>query len=368
MRIALVALLMTLPLGCGHKSSTPNDPGNPADPNGGMDLDGGVPDGYFAPSSLQVSGHVSDFETSMALTSPATMATAALVPPPNVSTMGANFVLDAVPPFSTFFLLAGSPPDHVLTYNAPTTVKDQPLTDVVAYSVSTTYLAKLRTAFNITAQAGTSTVFVRAVDAMGNAAAGIAGSALKLSTMGQKGPFYLDANLQPTANATATSASGWLVYFNVPAGTLKIGSGMGYTVTASDTPTAADDVSLAVATVVQGTSMPGTTTVSFQHDVVPIFTNRGCYNCHSGNGDGRRLGDLVLDGAPMKIYNALTVDISPNFHTTRVNLGDPPKSLVLTMPSYENPPDAHPTVVFTSNTDPDYVKILTWIQQGAKYN
>jgi hypothetical protein len=58
----------------------------------------------------------------------------------------------------------------------------------------------------------------------------------------------------------------------------------------------------------------------------------------------------------------------PQRHTTRVNLADPPKSLVLTMPSYENPPDPHPTVVFTSSSDPDYQKILTWIEQGAKFN
>ena len=104
MRIIL-ALLLTLPLGCSHKSSSSGDPGS--DPGGA--LDGGVSDGYFAPSALSVSGHVVDFESGQPLSSPATMATAALVPPPNVSVMGANFTLDAVPPYSTFFLAAGSP-------------------------------------------------------------------------------------------------------------------------------------------------------------------------------------------------------------------------------------------------------------------
>lgn len=367
MRTLMLASMLTLALGCSHKGVSPSVP-DPNNPGAGDGLDGGTDDAYFAPSALSVSGQVADFETAQTLTSSATMATAALVPPPNVSVQGATFTLDAVPPFSTFFLLAGSPPDHVLTYNAPMTVKDMPLSGVTAYSVSNAYLAKLRSAFGVNAQAGTSTLFVKAVDATGNAAAGIPGAALTLSTTGMKGPYYVDANLQPTANATMTSASGWMVWFNVPAGTVKFTSGTGYTVAASDTPTASDDVSLAVATVTKGTTTPGTMTISFQTQILPIFINRGCYNCHSGNGAGRRLGDLVLDGSPNKIYQALTIDISPTYNTTRVNLGDPPKSLVLTMPSYENPPDPHPTVVFTSNTDPDYVKILTWIQQGAKNN
>jgi hypothetical protein len=295
------------------------------------------------------------------------MATAALVPPPNVSTMGANFTLDGVPPFSAFFLLAGSPPDHRLTYNMPTEIKDAPLTDVVAYAVADAYLTRLRTAFGVTSLSGTATVLIHATDAMGNAAAGVSGSALALGGSGIKGPYFLDTTLQPTAAATSTSASGWLVYFNVPAGTLKIGAGTGYTVQAADTPTGADAISLAAAIVTKGTAGPPMN-VSFTQQVVPIFIYRGCYNCHSGNGAGRRLGDLVLDGSTMKMWNALVTDISPTFKVTRTNLGAPEKSLVLTMPSYETPPDPHPTVVFTSTADPDYLKILVWIKEGAKYN
>ena len=55
-------------------------------------------------------------------------------------------------------------------------------------------------------------------------------------------------------------------------------------------------------------------------------------------------------------------------NTTRVNLAVPEKSLVLTMPSFETPPDPHPTVVFTSSSDVDYQKILVWIKEGAKFN
>jgi hypothetical protein len=362
MRTLILLLGWLLSFGCGsHPSAPPADPGT-------APVDGGGGDGYFAPSQLQVSGQIVDFETNKPPASQATMATAALVPQPNVSINGTSFTLDAVPPDSVFYLIASSPPGYRLTYNTPTTVKDQPLTGVTAYTVADAYLTKLRTAFGVTAQSGTATVFVRAVDATGNATAGVPGSAVVLNASGAKGPFFVDAALQPLAVATATSLSGWLVYFDVPVTTLKLGGGAGYSVQAADTPTAADAVSLVQATVSQSTTPAPPSNVSFQQTIVPIFINRGCYNCHSGNGTGRRLGDLVLDGSPMKIWTALVQTVSPNFGTTRVNLQAPEKSLVLTMPSYENPPDAHPTVVFTSSSDPDYVKILVWIQEGAKFN
>jgi hypothetical protein len=46
----------------------------------------------------------------------------------------------------------------------------------------------------------------------------------------------------------------------------------------------------------------------------------------------------------------------------------PEKSLVLTMPSAESPSDPHPNVTFTGPQDPDYIKILVWLREGAKNN
>lgn len=370
MRTVVLILGLLLSYGCSHQSGanmTPTDPGAGADGGtGGGGSPGSVP---FAPSALNVSGQLVDFDTQKPLTSSITMATAALVPSPDVTVSGSTFSLANVPPYSTFFLIAGSPPDHVMTYNAPTTVTNGDVTGVTAYVVATSYLDKLRTGFAVTAKAGTATVFVQALDATGNAESAIPGNAVLLGASGVSGPFYVDSTMQPTPNATSTSASGWLVYFNVPAGTLKLAGANGYTVQAADTPTVGDAVSLVAATVTKGTSpTPPPANVSFQTTIMPIFITRGCYNCHSGNGTGRRLGDLVLDGAPQKVWTALVQTISPNFGVTRVNLTTPEKSLVLTMPSYENPPDPHPTVVFTSSTDPDYVKILTWIKEGAKFN
>jgi hypothetical protein len=110
----------------------------------------------------------------------------------------------------------------------------------------------------------------------------------------------------------------------------------------------------------------GGTVISFSQDVVPIFSKRLCIQCHTGDGPGKDEGGLALDGSISRIYRELTVAISPNFDTTRVDLNDPEKSLLLTMPGPEV--DPHPVVVFTSSADPDYQTILQWIRQGAKLN
>jgi hypothetical protein len=372
----LIAFLIGVS-GCGKApAKTPHGAGGAGGSGGGGGSSGGgqdmgpsdggtVPDGYFAPSSLTVSGQIDDFETAQPLGGPGTMTTAALTPPPSSSVSGATFTITSIPPFSSFFLIAGGPPDHVPTYNPPVTITNHDLTGAAVLTVGETYLQKLRTAFAITAQSGTATVLVRAVDSNDKPLAGVAGSAFTVGGSFGQGPYFLDATLQPATSTIATSSSGWLVYFNVPPGTVSLKGASGYTVSAADTPTGGDSVSIITATVSAMPAAPLPKNPSFTHDIVPIFVNRGCINCHSGNGPGRTLGGLVLDGAPNKIWTALVQTISPNFNETRVNLKDPPKSLVLTMPSYENPPDAHPTVIFQSSADPDYQKILAWIVAGA---
>jgi hypothetical protein len=86
--------------------------------------------------------------------------------------------------------------------------------------------------------------------------------------------------------------------------------------------------------------------------------------CHSGNGIGKQLGGLKLDGSPSSAYKEL-VEERPN---TRVQTANPENSLVLRYPSREDPPDAHPNITFASAVDPDYLKILVWIREGAKNN
>jgi hypothetical protein len=113
-----------------------------------------------------------------------------------------------------------------------------------------------------------------------------------------------------------------------------------------------------------GTLAPAT--VSFSAQIVPLFDRLACAACHSGNGPGRDLGNLTLDGGSNLIYREVALELSPNFHTPRVDLKHPEQSLILTMPGAE--PDNHPVVVFTSTASPDYQLLLTWIQEGARQN
>lgn len=103
--------------------------------------------------------------------------------------------------------------------------------------------------------------------------------------------------------------------------------------------------------------------VSFATQVIPIFNSRGCVACHSGNGPGKDLGGLQLDGGDPKIYSELRTE-----NPLRVQVATPEKSLLLTMPSAEQPPDGHPVVTFTTLEDPDYLRLLVWIREGAKDN
>ena len=50
----------------------------------------------------------------------------------------------------------------------------------------------------------------------------------------------------------------------------------------------------------------------------------------------------------------------------RVNLADPPASLILRVPGL--PVDRHPNVTFASDADPDFQLLLVWIQEGALEN
>ena len=102
--------------------------------------------------------------------------------------------------------------------------------------------------------------------------------------------------------------------------------------------------------------------------MTPIFETRGCVNCHDGSGIGKDLGELHLNGEEQKMYRELAEEVSPTYGVLRVDRVTPLQSLVLTMPSREDPPDAHPNVTFAGPTDPDYLIILGWISEGALDN
>ncbi|MDB4955715.1 MAG: hypothetical protein JWO36_3284 [Myxococcales bacterium] len=315
--------------------------------------------------SLSISGNVVDLETGAAVTGNATVSTSALSPAPKITVQGAAFTIDEIPANSTFQLLASVPPTHHATYSPATVVVDADLTNLKAYVVSETFLSRLATGFSVTPSAAKGVLLLHLVDAMGTAKANVAGSNLVLAgATGASGPHFLDANLAPST-ATVSSSSGWVVFFEVPSGAVSLGSAVNATATLqmATSPVGASIVTIANVVVADGAPPALPTNVSFSTDVFPIFQNRGCAACHSGNGAGRDLGNLTLDGSTNLVYKELVTET-----TTRVVVAAPETSRVLTMPSYENPPDGHPNVTFTGPQDKDYLKILVWIREGAKQN
>lgn len=342
------ALALALAGACG--SDGPGDGGDPGD----------------GPSYYVATGTVLDFVTGEPL-EVATVSTDGLVPAPTISVTGASFSIENIPQHSVFHVLAGAPPDYRSTYNAPVTITTSDRDGIEVYAVSEDFLGGLATAFGITGPTG-AVLLARVTDDDGAPVAGIPGTAFELPDT-VVGPYFLDADRQPDANLSETSASGWVAFFSVPAGLVSItaAADSGYTLSMADSPVANTAVTLADIKVVDGeVTLP--TNVSFARDVAPIFIERGCVGCHDGGGIGKDLGGLHLNGAEEKMYRELAEEISPNHNTTRVNVEAPELSLLLTMPSREDPPDIHPNVTFASKDDPDYLTLLGWISEGALKN
>ncbi len=329
------------------------------DPSGDPSEEGGV----------KVSGTVRDFRSGDPLESSVSVSTQGLSPAPTATVTGADYVLDNVISDSIFYVLAGAPPTHRQTFGPAVEVDVDDVQGVDIDVVAEDYLGELSDAFGVTPTAATGVLLVQAVDDAGDPAAGVAGSAI-VPPSGAVGPFFLDDNLDPDPAANETSASGWVVFFEVESGLVGVtaNEAAGISLEMALTPIAPATVSLAKMTYVDGgVDLP--TNVSFSQDVRPIFQIRGCENCHSGSGPGRDLANLTLDGSTNLIYRELRQELAVTSQVQmRIDLEDPENSLVLTMPSAEDPADAHPNITFSGPFDPDYLKILVWIREGALEN
>lgn len=316
--------------------------------------------------SLTVSGDVYDLQTDAVITGAATITTSGLSPTPTITTSGSSFVIDGVLEYSAFQIIASSAPTHRQTYNAGVEVTNSDLDGVKAYTVSEDFLAGLAAGFGVTPSAARGILLMQLVDGAGNPKADVAASNIVLAGItGASAPLFLDANLAAAPNATASSASGIVVIFEVPAGVVSLGTAVNATatLTMATSPIGAGAVTIARVVVADGAPPMLPTNVSFSTQVYPIFSARGCVGCHSGNGPGRDLGGLKLDSGANSVFRQLTID-----NPARVMPLMPEESLLLTMPSAESPPDSHPNVTFTGPQDPDYQKILVWIREGAKNN
>jgi hypothetical protein len=312
--------------------------------------------------SRTITGTVVDFETGDAVEGAASVSTSGVIPAPLVTSQGATFTIEGVPDNSTFQVLASVSPTHRSTFGPSIDVLAENISGVEAPAVSETFLAGLATAFNVTPSAAKGVLLAQLVDEAGDPAAGIPGGQLVVAG-NVDGPFFLDANLAPAPGATSSSASGYVVFFEVDAGVVELGQAVAPTVTLAmpASPVNAGTVTLARIVTTNGApELP--TNVSLANDIRPIFSGRGCIACHSGGGIGKDLGGLKLDGPANQVYSELMED------PTRINLLAPDQSLLLKMPSREDPPDTHPNVTFASASDPDYLKILVWIEEGARNN
>lgn len=345
-RVCLALVLVSFTYGCGD--------------------DGSSDDGTVLGGSLSVSGDVYDFQTDAVVTGAASVSAVNLVRAPTISVTGSSFVMEGVPEHSAFQLLASVPPTHRSTYSTTIEVTDSDVDGVKAYAVSEQLLGELATGFGVTPSAANGVLLMQLVDGAGNPKANVAGSNIVLANVaGASAPKFLDANLAAAPNATASSASGWVAIFEVPPGVVSLGQAANATATLqmASAPVSAGSVTLTRVLVADGAPPALPTNVSFSTSVFPIFENRGCVGCHSGGGPGKDLGGLFLDGGANNVHKELTQE-----DPSRVVPLMAEKSSLLTMPSAESPPDRHPNVTFTGPQDPDYVKILVWIREGAKNN
>ena len=324
----------------------------------------GAPSGS---SGLEVTGQVVDFETGKPVSGSIGVSTQGLTPQPIVTISAPDFVLDGVTPNSVFDALA-SADGHRASYGAAIAVADADVDGVDVRVPGEAYLAQLTAAFGVTPTAANGVLFAQLVDDSGAGRAGVPASALA-PIPGALGPYFLDAQLAAAPGATATSASGWIVYFEVAPGDVGVAAAASgtYTIDMPTSPIAPATVTFATVHATPGAT-PLPTHVSFQGQVVPIFDKRGCSACHSGNGPGKDLANLTLDGSSNLVFKELMDPATTSTTYPRVDRAAPEKSLVLTMPSAESPPDAHPNVTFTGPTDPDYLTILVWIREGALQN
>ena len=324
--------------------------------------DGGEGDDGPLGGSLTVTGDVIDFQNGAAVGTGVSVTASGITPAPSISSQGSMFTITEVPENSVFQILA-SATDYRATFSEVIEVLSDDLSGVKAPVVKGSYIDGIAQAFNVTPTAAKGVVIVRLVDAGGAPLAGVPGSQLVLAGS-TSGPYFLDASGNAAVGATMSTASGLVVWFEVTPGITEAGQAANATITVdmATSPVAAGTITLANAKVTNGAPPPLPTNVSFSGQILPIFELRGCVACHSGNGPGRDLGGLFLDGGAPVVYREL-VEEKPG----RVNVGMPESSTLLTKPLREEPPN-HQTATFQNTLDPDYQKIYVWIKEGAKNN
>ncbi len=315
-----------------------------------------------------VSGITADWKTGQAVAGVSVRSVGILPELNTVSGEDGRFVLEGLP-VNGFVLLELSRTGYETTLSPPILVEESDVTDVRAPIVAAAHAGAILSGYGIVMTSGRGVVAGRLLRTDGTGMPGVSSVALSIAQF--DGPHFLDASGDPpAADILATSSSGAYVFANTAAG--------GVTVTASaaglqffDLPTIAIAGVWTIADLHDTTGNPapvGTppspTPVStpgpqsFELDIDPIFQFRGCDvdGCHAG---AAAAGGLRLRGTTSSIYS----NVFP-----RINPFDPPASLLLAKPLFEQTPNHGGGNIFLSTADPDYQKILRWITDGAPNN
>lgn len=315
--------------------------------------------------SVRVAGRIVDLVTGQPVNGTASVTTSGLVASPTIEVQGSTFVLDEILESSVFHVQAAVPPSHHATSSA-IEVTTADLDDVAVPAVAEAFLVQLASGFGVAPTATRGVLLAQILGGSGQPRSGIAAASFVLDGgTAIKGPYFLDAAMAPAPGAMATSASGWVVFFDVAPGLvgLRAASGAPVTFDMPTSPANAGVVTIASVRTNDGTYVPPAN-VSYAQQVFPIFAKRGCVACHAeGNGPGRQQGNLTLNNDQNNVYRELTEE-----RVGRVVIAAPETSTLLTMPSREDPADRHPNVTFTSKLDPDYQLIRAWIAEGARKN
>ena len=310
--------------------------------------------------SRSVRGQVVDYRTGAPVTG-AQLAIAGLTADvaPDTSVDGAAFAVESIVE-NSLIQVRVTAAGYRSTFASAVFVADRDIADLQLPVVSDAYAAELVSGFAVSPATTSGTLIGRLVRD-GMPTAGV--KAVNFSQM----PYFLDANRAPATAATASSASGGVVFFGLPPVPIELGQPEApeIGIDMALAPVEAGAVTLADITVLDAPiTLP--VDVSFATQVAPLFGKLGCVACHSGGGEGKNLGGLTLDGSTQKVYSEVVAGRVYPPPQTDPKL-TPEASRLLTMPS-ATPTDNHPNITFRSSRDYDYLTILVWIREGAKDN
>lgn len=319
------------------------------------------------PFYVNVSGTAVDWKTGAPVAA-ASIVTVGITPVSQTETAAdGTFTLPGIP-INGYVILDMAAVGYARTFSPAMLVGEENLTGVTVELVASGDAGDLRTGFGITNTSGRGAVLGRTEDSASAPIAGVAALQVLPVTFASDGPYFLADDGTPAPAETATTANGGFLFFNVSTGNVAVQAAAAGFVFQPIATIVEDNawslVTLAADGTGNGTPTPTPTgtpaAISFANDVYPIFSAKGCSAgsppCHRS---GQPAGGMRLDQDPNQIHPGVV---------QRVNTANPAASLLLTKPLFEATPDHGGGNIFLTTSDPDYLTILGWIEQGANNN